>query len=505
MDAPRLSVVLPLVDDRGLAAESVRAWARQTLPADRYEVVAVDDRRHARRAERVREALRPHDQLVVEAGGGEIELYQRGADAARGEFLLFTESHAVPAPEAAEELLRHLDRTGAEAATLRSAHLARRGLAVLEERLGEAARAERTEAEWWAGVSLRGFALRRSLFRELGGFRTELERFAETALAIEMDRRGLRADEARDAVVRHGDCTRPAELEPALLALGRGRRAYVDAGPPELVRPYLGDLDPLSRAVVDAGLARELCAGVFRSILGARGGASTIAADLAALRRWMPIALAGPTGARLVLRASARLSLLRCLVPRGEADRRFARFRRAWLDVWSCGQIQHLERQSLPLPTPPPEPLHFASGAPDTDFVGFHSREKDAEGTFRWTEPAALWRLALSPGDYRARLRLSLPPQDPRLRLSLNGHALRPAAAGSPEALAFEIPRAMLRAGGEQRLVLLSAPFRPRRLGSADARTLGIAVRFLDLVPATVGRAARGEASRASSPGRRSG
>jgi hypothetical protein len=147
MTPPRLSVVLPPGDDRGLAAQSVRAWARQALPADFYAIVAVDDRRQARRAERVRQSLRSHDQLVVDPGGGEIELYQTGADAARGEFLHFTESHAVPAPEAAEELLRHLDRTGAEAATLRSAHLARRGLAVLEKRLGEAARAQRTPAE----------------------------------------------------------------------------------------------------------------------------------------------------------------------------------------------------------------------------------------------------------------------------------------------------------------------------------------------------------------------
>ena len=158
-----------------------------------------------------------------------------------------------------------------------------------------------------------------------------------------------------------------------------------------------------------------------------------------------------------------------------------------WHDVWSCGQIQHLERQALPPPAPSQEPPRFSPGAPDTDFVGFHSREEDAEGTFRWTEPAALWRLALSPGDYRARLRLSLPPQDPRLRLSLNGHALRPAAGGSPETLAFGVSRAMLRPGGEQHLVLLSLPFRPQLLGSTDARTLGITVRFLDLVPVQVG------------------
>jgi hypothetical protein len=61
---------------------------------------------------------------------------------------------------------------------------------------------------------------------------------------------------------------------------------------------------------------------------------------------------------------------------------------------------------------------------------------------------------------------------------------VRPAAeGGSPEALTFDVSRRMLLAGGEQHLVLLSAPFRLSLHGSADERTLGIAVRSLDLAP----------------------
>ena len=117
--------------------------------------------------------------------------------------------------------------------------------------------------------------------------------------------------------------------------------------------------------------------------------------------------------------------LLSCLMPWGDAGRRFARFRSAWSRVVACGEIQYLVGLALPPPTPPQEPLLFAPGeANDTDFVGFHFRERDEAGSFRWTEPAALWRLALSRGDYRARLRVSLPPRDPRLRLYLNGHAV---------------------------------------------------------------------------------
>lgn len=487
MELPRLSVVLPLGDDRGLAPESVRAWTRQSLRAALYEVVAVDDGRRRRLTERARGTLRPHDSHVVRAGGSEIELYQAGAEAARGEFILFTESHAVPTCETAEALLGHLERTDAVAATLPSAHLSRGGLAALEERLGEVARRERTEARWWAGVSLRGFVLRRQLFQELGGFRTELERFAETALAIEMDRRGLRADEAQGAIVLHGDCRWPTELEPALLALGRGLRAYHDAGPAHVIEPYVGRPGPPTRSSIDSALARELCGAVAHSLLASRGRTAG-RGDLGSLRCWGLVALAGASGAQLPLRVRARLSLLTCMMPWGDAGARLARFRTAWRQVSTCGEIQHLARQALPPPTPPREPRRFRPDAPDTDFIGFHSRESDDGGAFRWTEPAALWRLALARGDYRACLRLSLPPGGLQPRLRLNGRAVRAEAGGrSGDTLAFDVPRELLREGGEQHLVLLSAPFRPRELGSTDGRTLGVAVRSLDLAPRASG------------------
>jgi hypothetical protein len=484
MEPPRLSVVLPLGDHRGLAAESLTAWTRQSLPPVLYEVVAVDDGRRRRLTERVCRALRPHDSLVVREGGSEIELYQAGAEAARGEFLLFTESHAVPTPTTAEGLLGHLDRTGSVAASLSSAHLPRQGLAVLEERLGEVVRRERTADRWWAGVSLRGFAVRRQLFQELGGFRSELERFAETALAIEMDRRGLRANEAQGAVVAHGDCRWPGELERALLSLGRGRRAYHDTGPADTIEPYVGRPGPLTRSVVDAGLARALCTDIVRSRLALRWPAAR-REHLAALRRFALVALAGASGAKLPLRVQARLSLLACMLPWGDAGgQRLARFRRAWRQVSTCGEIQYLARQPLPPPTPPRAPLRFDADARETDFVGFHCRESDEAGPFRWTQPAALWRLALPRGDYRARLRLSLPPDDPELRLSLNGRAVAPVPeCPCGDTVSFAIPPELLREGDEQRLGLLSAPYRPRERGSTDGRTLGVAVRWLDLEP----------------------
>jgi hypothetical protein len=162
--------VLPLSDHRGLAVQGVRAWSEQSLAPEQYEVVAVGDGRRPRLHEQVRRVLRPRDRLLTFPGAGEIELYRGGAAAAAGATLLFTESHCIPERDTAFELVRFLGESGAKAATLRSGHLARGGLAALEAALGDRASAGCPPERWWSVASLRGLAVRRDEFDRAGGF-----------------------------------------------------------------------------------------------------------------------------------------------------------------------------------------------------------------------------------------------------------------------------------------------------------------------------------------------
>jgi hypothetical protein len=482
LSSPRLSVLLPLADHRGLALASARAWAAQTLAPERYEVIAVADGREPRTAERVRRALRPTDRLLTLPDRGEIELYQAGAEAATGPTLLFTESHCVPDPDAASALVHFLGATGTPAATLASGHLIRGGLAPLEARLDVRGRAERPPERWWAGVSLRGFAIRRDLFREIGGFRTELERFAETALAIELDRRGLRAAHVEDAVVNHGDCMWPGDLEAALLSLGRGRRACLDLDTSGAYAPYLGGRGCSGPSELDPRLARALCRTLLRGLgdVASACGRARARSSAGALCRFLPVAVAGARGAWLAWRAGARLAFLSCMPGLGDPERRMRRFCRAWHAVVRCGEIETTgSRPPAPL-GPPPDPLCYRPGEmAEGHFLGFHGSERDAEGSFRWSSPAAVMRFAAPPADYRAVLHLMRPPAETHLRLVLNGHPLDTRADGPGSLVTFSADRRWLRGDGEQHLVVLCAPFRPRDHGLADDRVLGVALRAL--------------------------
>lgn len=476
-------MILPLADHRGFARAGMEGWAGQTLAADRFEVVAVTPGSDPRLDRQVRRLLRPRDRLLLVPRAAEIELYQAGAEAAAGDVLLFTESHCVPEPDAAEAVSRFFSASDTAAGSLRSVHIPRGRLARLEELLGQHEEARRTAAGRWADVSLRGFAMRTDLFRRLG-FRLELERFAETALALELERGGWRIQDIPDAVVNHADCAFVRELEPALLALGRGRRAFLEGGPRDLVERFLGGPDWTERAALEGRAARALCRVIARSLLSSNGNGTgtTLARSLAGLA---PAALGGARGALLAARTGARLSLLRCLQPGGDAESHLPRFAAAWQTLVRCGEMERLARRALPPPAPPDDPPLFAPGEmDDAHFLGFHAREADARGSFRWSGPAGLVRLHLLAGDYRVRLTASSPPGERRVRLFFNGRRVPFAAEpGEPWLATFRLERRFFHGDGEQHLGVVCAPFVPRAAGLSDPRVLGMAFRAIRCLP----------------------
>jgi hypothetical protein len=473
-------VIVPLDDHRGLALRSIEAWVRQSLSGECYEIVAPSGGRRRRLLRGVERRLRPQDRVLVVPGGAEIELYQAGADAARGELLLFTESHCVPDKGTAEAVVRFFTEERASAGTLRSAHISNGGLSGLEARLTREESMGRTRAGAWSWVSLRGFAIRAPVFRGLGGFRTELERFAETALGIELVRRGVAIPTIPDAVVSHADCVSVRELETAALSLGRGRRAFREAGPLEHVLPYLGrsEIEP---AALHPRTARAFCRVLVRALLSARGR-GMIQALARGLVASAPAAVAGTRGTLVAERLSARLALWRCLLSASDVESRFPGFAAAFHGLVRSGELERLRGAPLP-PLPRPargSPVFSPGEMDDAHFLGFHAREVDHDGPFRWSRPAGLVRLPVEPGRYLVTVSGFSPPGQRHLRLYFNG---RPAPfreePGEAGRLSFQVDRPRFRPGGEQHLGLVAAPYVPRDAGLDDPRPLGLAMRAI--------------------------
>jgi hypothetical protein len=107
---PRISVLLPLVDERGLRLDSVRSWVvNGARDPTSYELVVMLDDNAAWKADELRRILRPHDRVIHSHTDNEMELFHLAATHARGEILLFSEGHCIVDPGAIEATLGWFD------------------------------------------------------------------------------------------------------------------------------------------------------------------------------------------------------------------------------------------------------------------------------------------------------------------------------------------------------------------------------------------------------------
>jgi glycosyltransferase involved in cell wall biosynthesis len=96
-DLPFFSVIIPTYERPGLLAECIRALARLDYPAERFEVIVVDDGSAVAPAAELEEFGELLDvRLLTQANAGPAAARNRGAAAARGHFLAFTDDDCAP-------------------------------------------------------------------------------------------------------------------------------------------------------------------------------------------------------------------------------------------------------------------------------------------------------------------------------------------------------------------------------------------------------------------------
>lgn len=107
---PFASVVVPVYNDAARLMACLRALGQQTYPADRYEVIVVDNGSDVAVAPMVTAAL-PSARVVNESQPGSYAARNRGLAMAQGEVIALTDSDCLPAAQWLEEGVRALVQT----------------------------------------------------------------------------------------------------------------------------------------------------------------------------------------------------------------------------------------------------------------------------------------------------------------------------------------------------------------------------------------------------------
>jgi glycosyltransferase involved in cell wall biosynthesis len=211
----RVSVVIPTRNE----AHQVGA-VLEALPAE-VELVVVDASDDG--TDRLIEAMRPRRTRVVRSRAGIAAARQIGAQAAGGEWLLFSDADVRFEPAFFERLPRRLEGDAFYGLKRATERYPRYGAAFgAAQRLLHALRIP--------AASGSNMAVRRSVFEAVGGFRQELPVNEDTELMMRIAHRGYRVECCPDLVVRSLDDRR---LDRGLAlksvhSLSRGLLLWVD-------------------------------------------------------------------------------------------------------------------------------------------------------------------------------------------------------------------------------------------------------------------------------------
>jgi GT2 family glycosyltransferase len=422
--SPRFSILLPLEAHRGQAFECLRGWADdQTFPRPEFEIVVAvpTGPGHQWNLDEIRSVLAPTD-LVLECDlHHDQDLCAEAAAAAGGELLFFTESHCLPEPGTlarADEVARsHPEWAGFSGRSLILTHnLLSEVEAAFYDRHIEFGMMEHP----WRKVLDQCFVIRRSAYRDAGGFDPSFGHFAEWLLAARLYARGSTIGFAPETRIRHYYSGELREWRRFTQDFAGGEMRYLALEPPDPLVPMFEEVPEWSsRLNFRREVARRMCFMLLRNLRytillrrrqGWRRSDSPHFAHWRLVRTWLWRAVAGPsTGiGRAWARQGRAEVLLRLDILRRDRRRleeRYAacncsistlervRCRRRWIrdrrDASGNG-TSHAKRAGSWRPGLLDEPHG----------VGFHLASGSGSDAIRWSEPAAYVELPLAAGPH---------------------------------------------------------------------------------------------------------
>jgi hypothetical protein len=483
--APQLSVILPLVYERGLGIGSVLSWTRnQAANAAAYEIVVVIGDDAAIDLVDLKKHLRPWDQVVHMPTANFCELYDGGVVAARAPIIFLTEAHVAVPPGTADATLGWFREHDGPGFYTHGRWQGPNKIANLEHRmiLQDLTRIESEDG--WLRLSLRGSAIKRRIYLEMGGLGGQYGFFAETHLSARLWERNYRLARNPDITVWHIPDDNVSQHRVRIRSYVHAQTELRKTGEDrQFMRRYYGSPEPWNESL------GARCAPVGHM---SRGLLALGAKQKGDARRTLLFGAAAHVvkGARyrflqpFLWGAVAELSLW-LSTHDWERDRQLSHFRRFYTAMTAREYAQCARSAAAEL-----DASHCSSTwvcPTDTDepaLFGFHQPESFDGRPFRWTDAAAAVLVPPSDVDMVCGIRLAgvrIPRLD-ELLVSLGKHRIADVTIDTASQLIqFRIPAQYSSASSRNWLILATVPWAAVR--STDRRKLGLPIESISLEP----------------------
>ncbi len=247
---PFVSVIVPVYEDMGRLALCLAALDCQSYPSDRYEVVVVDNASDEDIGSVVSGFVQAR--MIVENRPGSYAARNRGAGAAHGEIIAFTDADCIPAPDWVERGVESL--SGAEGGDVVAGRVdvffcdPDHPTAVEQYDSVVNLRQEQLVARHGFGVTA-NLIMSRAVFERVGPFDDRLKSTGDAEWCWRATRAGFALRYAESAVVSHPARRTLGEIRRKATRLAGGRHdlSQVEGGRPgmRIKGFFFGLLPPL--------------------------------------------------------------------------------------------------------------------------------------------------------------------------------------------------------------------------------------------------------------------
>ena len=403
---PAFSIVIPMEFHRGQWEQCWQSWNAQTVERSLYEIILAVSPDFQR--QNLLDEL-PVDRVAFSNYSHDMGLCADGAEKARGEYLIFTEAHCRPEPDALEKCLEAIrENPDWEGFSCQSIPITHNRLSLAEADMYMADIEHAMHFHPWQKILDHCFVTRREAYEACGGFRPEFGHFAEWVLAANFFQLGYKLGYFPKARFHHYYIGTVRELRTFTHDFIAGEVRYFS----ELPNPSHGLLRCPPEWICQGNFDRRTARTNFNIAVknlwppGARY--KYLIPSIAQIGRWIPPAISGDRIARAcamvtVLHSRIALSLANAIGSQNWLNARFKKYIAALIAYQRLAvvgdQRPTIRRMQLP--------GHRAPGNEvfSLNTTGFHPEEQEALGnTFRWSEPAASVVLSIPAGAQKIRI-----------------------------------------------------------------------------------------------------
>jgi glycosyltransferase involved in cell wall biosynthesis len=183
---PRCSIIVPVCDGETDIADCLDSLCSQEYPADRFEIIVVDNNSHDRTAEVIRQYP---VRCVAEKQPGSYAARNTGARLARGDILVFTDADCIADPNWLQAISNVLSDSEIQAVSGFAGGINANIWAELEQAKWEEFWTHQAEVK---RIDTRNFAIRASSLRRLGYFCDDVQSFADWELGARLHEAGAK-------------------------------------------------------------------------------------------------------------------------------------------------------------------------------------------------------------------------------------------------------------------------------------------------------------------------